>query len=91
MVGLTKPEDQCTEKDFSDNLNKLFYKDFRYKLKEQTYRDTEVNRRDNGETWLTVSANFNHVFDGFIDEESILLRYKKIDNEWKLFVIFVAS
>ncbi len=91
MVGLNKPEEQWTEKEFYSNLQKLFYPEYLDKLKKQTYKDINVYQQDNGEINLLVTANFEMTVDNFKTESSTILRFKKINNKWKLYVISHAG
>lgn len=91
MVGLNKPEELWTEKEFYNNLQKLFHPKYLDKLKKQTFKDISVYRQDDGEINLLVTVNFEKKVRNFKTESSTILRFRKINNKWKLYVISHAG
>ena len=91
MIGLGNPKSNWTESDFYNGLDKLFYKEFRDSLDHQTYKDVHVYQQDDGEINLMVQVNFVRYADDFKHEKSRILRYKKINDRWMLYVILEAG
>ncbi len=91
MVGLNKSEEQWNEKEFYNHLQKLFYPEYIDKLKKQTYKDVNVYQQDDGEINLLVTVHFEKKVDNFKTESSTILRFRKINNRWMLYVIFHAG
>ena len=86
IVGLNKPDTLWTERDFYDNLDKLFYPELIDSLKTKTFKDVEVYNHTDGLTELLVRVGFETWIDSFKDESGIILRFKQINGKWKLYV-----
>ena len=91
MVGLNKSEELWTEKEFYYNLQKLFHPKYIDKLKKQTFKDISVYQQNDGEINLLVAVNFETKVGNIKTESSTILRFRKIINKWKLYVIFHAG
>lgn len=91
LIGLNKPEEQWTEKEFYNHLQKLFYPEYLDKLKKQTYKDINVYQQDDGEINLLVTVHFEKRIDNVKTESSTILRFRKINNRWMLYVFIHAG
>ena len=87
MMQLDKPEDQWTKDDFMNGFDKLFNQKFIDKLKTLSHKDMEVRKIENEELEFLVSASFEDWVDEYKDEWTIILRFKKINGEYKLYMI----
>lgn len=87
MMELNKPDSLWTENDFFDNYEVVFNKEVRDKLKIQNHNDVEVSVSNNGDIELLVGVGLVTLIDDFNDESGIIFRFRKIDDEWKLYVI----
>lgn len=90
-AGLDKPRDQLTENDFWNNLEKVFYPEMMSKLQAMSFNDLLIHEYENGNKQICVSFYFEHEYDGFVDEETIMLQFDFLENEWKLTGIYGAS
>lgn len=91
MIGLKSPGLSLTEDDFFSNLDQLFTIEFRDSLKQQSFIDVAAYQRSNSEVNLVVSVSFEKMIDGEKFETSRILRYKKFEGKWKLFLIYEAG
>jgi len=91
IVGLKKPHILWTERDFYDNLDKLFYPELIDSLKTKTFEDVEVYNHTDELTELLVGVGFETWIDGFKDESAVILRFKQINGKWKLYVFQLAG
>jgi len=89
--GIDKTRDQLTEDDFWNNLEKVFYPEMMSKLQAMSFKDLLIDKYENGNKQICVSFYFEHEYEGFVDEETIMLQFEFLENEWKLTGIFGAS
>lgn len=83
MLELNKPQSEWTQKDFINNYEKLWEGKFIEILKQKSVEDVQIYN----ENVLILGIGSELMIDGFKDESGILLRFKKFDNKWKLYVV----
>jgi len=78
MMGLKKEEQDWTQVDFFKNYDKLFDDRIIELLKSLDYQDAEIVKSE-------ILLGIGWEEEGF--ESAIIFRYKRIDGQWKLYVI----
>jgi hypothetical protein len=91
LIGLEKDGKELNEADFYNNLDKVFYPEFLDSLQKKTIKDLEISMTAQKEPELLLSLGFEKWMDDFKAESSIILRFKKIQGKWMLYVIQLAG
>ena len=91
LMELNKEQKDWTKQDFIENYGKLFTPSLIAKLKAMDYKDVDVCTDENGITELLVSVGQEQWIDGFKDESAVILRFKKLKGNWKLYLIQAAG
>jgi hypothetical protein len=87
VVGIEKPGKELAKADFFSNIDELFHKDFLERLKKMNSDQVEKVRTSSGEVKLMVGVNWENWIDGFKDESGMILRFRKVDQKWRLYMI----
>ncbi len=87
IMNFTKPKSLWTEEDFYSNFDKLFNPAFVNALRRQSWKNIDMLYRENGNSELLIGVRHRAVVGGFKEDNTVILRYKRINGHWKLFYI----